>query len=177
MRLLHLGVVQDRPWSVLVAFLSNTCNISDDQPGTKIKFTQNKKYHIREGFMKKVAVLLDFVQITSTPPLPLIWTNCTTLLNANVPKIQKSSYFFRETFPKYNYTIKNVSIISSGYHISCLEGRQLITAKYFPPCIIMHIILLLCMTHIIWHCRAEALQMDKPENMIFQICIILLLLV
>ena len=64
MRLLHLGVVQDRPGSVLVAFLSNTCNISDDQPGTKIKFTQNIKYHIREGFTKKVAVLLDFVQMT-----------------------------------------------------------------------------------------------------------------
>ena len=26
---------------------------------------------------KKVAVLLDFVQITLTPPLPLIWTTCT----------------------------------------------------------------------------------------------------
>ena len=44
MRLLHLGVVQDRPWSVLVAFFSNTCNISDDQLGTKIELIQNKKY-------------------------------------------------------------------------------------------------------------------------------------
>ena len=35
---------------------------------------------IREGLpKKKVAVLLDFVQITSTPPpFPLIWTTCTT---------------------------------------------------------------------------------------------------
>ena len=41
MRLLHLGVVQDRPWSVLVAFLSNTCTISDDQPGIRIEVTQN----------------------------------------------------------------------------------------------------------------------------------------
>ena len=39
---------------------------------------------------KKVAVLLDFVQITSNPPLPPlppIWTTCTTFFyNANVPK-------------------------------------------------------------------------------------------
>ena len=37
--------------------------------------------NLREGLPKKVAVLLDFVQITSTPtpsPLPLIWTTCTT---------------------------------------------------------------------------------------------------
>ena len=48
MRPLHLGVVQDRPWSVLVAFVSKTCNIGDDQLGTKIEFKQNKKYHIRQ---------------------------------------------------------------------------------------------------------------------------------
>ena len=42
MRLLHLGVEQDRPWSVLVAFFSNTCNISDDQLWTKIELIQNK---------------------------------------------------------------------------------------------------------------------------------------
>ena len=41
MRLLHLGVVQDRPWYVLVAFVSNACNISDDQPGIRIEVTQN----------------------------------------------------------------------------------------------------------------------------------------
>ena len=36
---------------------------------------------------KKVAVLLDFVQITSTPPpFPLIWSTCTTFLKANVAK-------------------------------------------------------------------------------------------
>ena len=33
-----------------------------------------------EGLPKKVAVLLDFVQITSTPPHPLIWTTFTTFL-------------------------------------------------------------------------------------------------
>ena len=34
-------------------------------------------WHIREGFTKKVAVLLDFVQIT---PLHPFWTSCTTFL-------------------------------------------------------------------------------------------------
>ena len=29
---------------------------------------------------------MNFVQITSTPFLPLIWTTCTTFFNANVPK-------------------------------------------------------------------------------------------
>ena len=63
---------------------------------------------------KKVAVLLDFVQITLTPPpLPLIWTTCTTFLNANVPKkfgqgspppliwteSKRTATFFRETVP------------------------------------------------------------------------------
>ena len=50
-------------------------------------FTEIKgSTYIREGFPKKVAVLLDFVQITSTP-LPLIWITCTTFFfNANVSK-------------------------------------------------------------------------------------------
>ena len=37
---------------------------------------------IREGLPKKVAVLLDFVQITLTPsPLPLIWEDPTPPCN------------------------------------------------------------------------------------------------
>ena len=105
--------------------------IANDQPGPdKINYGKVSR--------KKVAVLLDFVQITSTPH-PLIWTTCTTFFerqcakkfgqgspppspSPNWPniyslwkvdkkfgqgppppqldKIQKNSYFFRETFPK-----------------------------------------------------------------------------
>ena len=37
------------------------------------------RHPLKEGFTKKVAVLLDFVQITPTPPpLQSIWTTCTT---------------------------------------------------------------------------------------------------
>ena len=36
---------------------------------------------------KKITILLDFVQNTTTPsPLPLIWTSCATFFNTNVPK-------------------------------------------------------------------------------------------
>ena len=44
-------------------------------------------HHIREGLPKKVAVLLDFVQITSTPLLlPLIWTTCTIFFERQCAK-------------------------------------------------------------------------------------------
>ena len=48
--------------------------------------TKQSLLPIRDGLPKKVAVLLDFVQITLAP-LPLIWTTCITFLNANAPKL------------------------------------------------------------------------------------------
>ena len=51
---------------------------------------------LKEGSTrKKVAVLLDFVQITSPPPPPPIWTTCTTFLNTknvDLSDIQNISY-------------------------------------------------------------------------------------
>ena len=41
---------------------------------------------IRDGLLKKSRCSFGFCPNYLDPPLPLIWTTCTTFLNANVPK-------------------------------------------------------------------------------------------
>ena len=56
--------------------------------GTRFGHILNFKF--RDGFTKKVAVLLDFVQITPPPPItPPIWKTCTTLFECQNDSLSK----------------------------------------------------------------------------------------
>ena len=52
-----------------------------------------------ESILRKTALRLDFVQITSSPPLALIWTTCTTFFRRRNPRFE-SQFFSQDTFPK-----------------------------------------------------------------------------
>ena len=86
---------------------------------------------VREGFTKKVAVILEFVQFTSTPPTPSpqFGQLVPLFFNANVPKnlgrtlppliwtkSKRTATFFRETFRKVKQIIVYATISSPKVH-------------------------------------------------------------
>ena len=85
---------------------------------------------VREGFTKKSSCSFGFCPNYLDPPLPLIWTTCTTFLNVNVPK--KNGQGSPPSSPSPNWPI--IQFVKSGQKSSYFFFVKLNTSPFAPLC-------------------------------------------